>query len=310
MTMINPILGNPSIDKIHLKSFDYHLAVRTKFNQRPEIDMNGQLTRLKQFYNSEICNITVEPDKQGKDCVKVYFNPNKVEPNQVLKECRQVGIDFPMLDSQVIRADIERHQQLKQSLYSYHTILNQSASGRSLKTINNQSFRIGTAAIQIEIYDKSVQAKLTEPNIVRIESRYMKPNYLQKSGITTLESLLNADESKLMQLYIKPKDMYLGNLVKLQGNKSIEQAGNYIALLKKLYETSSRPATTWIMRVLAGNNGQVGTDQMLDLVKASDISKQKKYNVRQQVLKLAAEIDIPHRGSMVTEILSYFSLAS
>ena len=48
----------------------------------------------------------------------------------------------------------------------------------------------------------------------------MKPNYLQKSGIYNLESLLNADTSKLMQLYVKPKDMYLGNLEKLQGNKA------------------------------------------------------------------------------------------
>jgi len=306
--LINPILGSPTIDKIHLKSFDYKMAVSTKFNQRPEIDMNGQMTRLKQFYNSEICNITVEPDKQGKDCIKVFFNPNKVEPNQVLNECRQVGVDFPILESQVIRADIERHQQLRQSLYSYHTILNQSASGRNLKTTNNQSFRIGTAGMQIEIYDKSVQAKLIEPNIVRIESRYLKPNYLQKSGITTLETLLNADTSKLMQLYIKPKDMYLSNLVKLEGNQAIEQVGNYIALLEKLFEDkNSRPATTWLMRI---NIEQVGIDQVLEMVKAANIQKEKRYSVKKQVLKLASEIDIPHRESMVKEILSYFSLAS
>jgi hypothetical protein len=305
--LINPIIGSPTIDKIHLKSFDYKMADSTKFNQRPEIDMNGQMTRLKQFYNSEICNITVEPDKQGKDCIKVFFNPNKVEPYQVLKECRQVGIDFPILESQVIRADIERHQQLRQSLYSYHTILNQSASGRNLKTTNNQSFRIGTVGMQIEIYDKSVQAKLIDPNIVRIESRYLKPNYLQKSGITTLESLLNADTSKLMELYIKPKDMYLGNLVKLEGNQAIEQVGNYISLLEQLHQTSSRPGTTWLMRI---NIEQVGIDQVLEMVKSADIPKQKKYNLKKQVLKLASEIDIPHRESMVKEILSYFRLAS
>lgn len=305
--LISPILSSPTIDKIHLKSFDYKIAVTNKFNQRPEIDMNGQLTRLKQFYNSEVCNITVEPDRQGKDCLKVFFNPNKVEPNQVLNECRQVGIDFPILESQVIRADIERHQQLRQSLYSYHSILNQSVSGRNLKTINNQSFRIGTGGIQIEIYDKSVQAKLSEPNIIRIETRYLKPNYLQKQDITTLESLLKSDTSKLMKLYIKPKDMYFGNLEKLQGNKAVEQVGNYIILLERLFQTNSRPGTTWLMRI---NIEQIGIDRVLEMVKAADIPKQKRYELRKKVLKLSSEIDIPHRESMVKEILSYFNLAS
>jgi len=305
--LISPILSSPTIDKIHLKSFDYSMKGNHRLRGAISLDEQGITEREKYYFNSPTINITVEPDRQGKDCLKVFFNPNKIDPNQVLKECRQTGIDFSILESQVIRADIERHQQLRQSLYSYHTILNQSASGRNLKTTNNQSFRIGTAGIQIEIYDKSVQAKLIEPNIVRIESRYLKPNYLQKSGITTLETLLNADTSKLMQLYIKPKDMYLGNLVKLQGNQAIEQVGNYISLLEQLHQTSSRPGTTWLMRI---NIEQVGIDQVLEMVKSADIPKQKKYNLKKQVLKLASEIDIPHRESMVKEILSYFSLAS
>ena len=58
------------------------------------------------------------------------------------------------------------------------------------------------------------------------------------------------------------------------------------------------------------NIEQVGIDQVLEMVKSADIPKQKKYNLKKQVLKLASEIDIPHRESMVKEILSYFSLAS
>jgi hypothetical protein len=271
------------------------------------IDEQGRTTREKLYYNSQTINVTVEPDRQGKDCLKVYFNPNKIEQEQVLQECRQVGIDFPILESQVIRADIERHQQLNQSLISYHSIFNQAVSGRTLKTTNNQSFRVGTGTIQIEIYDKSIQAKLKEPNIVRIESRYLKPNYLQKQGIYNLESLLNADTSKLMQLYIRPKDMYLSNLSKLQGNKAVEQVGDYIRLLEQLHETSNRFTSDFLQSICLNT---LGIEQVLNIIRSANIPTRKKSKAKQYVLKQVPKISIPQQADKVKEILSYFNLAS
>ena len=305
--LISPILDRPTIDKIHLKSFDFNMKTSNILRANITVDEQGRTEREKYYFNSPTMNITVEPDRQGKDCLKVFFNPNKTDQDQVLKDCRQAGIDFHILESQVIRADIERHQQLQQSLYSYHPIFNQATSGRTLKTTNNQSFRVGTGSLQIEIYDKSLQAKLIDPNIIRIESRYLKPNYLQKEGIYTLESLLNADTSKLMQLYNRPKDMYLSNLEKLQGNKEIEQVGNYITLLEQLHQTDSRPGTTWLMII---NLELIGIDKALDMVKSANLPKEKRYNVRKQVLKVASKMNLPQQESRVREILSYFNLAS
>lgn len=305
--LISPILDRPTLDKIHLKSFDFKVKTSNILRGNISLDEQGRTEREKYYFNSPTVNITVEPDKQGKDCLKVFFNPNKTDQDQVLKDCRQAGIDFPILESQVIRADIERHQQLNQSLYSYHSIFHQAASGRTLKTTNNQSFRVGTGSLQIEIYDKSLQAKLIDPNIIRIESRYLKPNYLQKEGIYTLESLLNSDTSKLMQLYNRPKDMYLSNLEKLQGNKEIEQVGNYITLLEQLHQTDSRPGTTWLMII---NLELIGIDKALDMVKSANLPKEKRYNVRKQVLKVASKMNLPQQESRVREILSYFNLAS
>lgn len=305
--LISPILNVPTIDKIHLKSFDFNMKISNILRANISLDEQGRTEREKYYFNSSTINLTVEPDRQGKECLKVFFNPNKIEPNQVLLECRQAGIDFPILESQVIRADIERHQQLNQSLYSYHSILDQSTSGRNLKTKNNQTFRIGTRSLQIEIYDKSIEAKISEPNIIRIESRYMKPNYLQKSGIYNLESLLNADTSKLMQLYVKPKDMYLGNLEKLQGNKAVEQEGNYIRLLEQLFQTNSRPGTTWLMII---NLESIGMDNVLDMIKSAKIKKEQRYDLRKKILKLGSQMNLPQQESRVKEILSYFNLAS
>ena len=305
--LISPILSSPTIDKIHLKSFDFKVKTSNILRGNISLDEQGRTEREKYYFNSPTINVTVEPDRQGKDCLKVFFNPNKTDQDQVLKDCRQAGIDFCILESQVIRADIERHQQLNQSLYSYHSIFHQATSGRTLKTTNNQSFRVGTGSLQIEIYDKSLQAKLIDPNIIRIESRYLKPNYLQKEGIYTLESLLNADTSKLMQLYIRPKDMYLSNLAKLQGNKAVEQVGDYIRLLEQLHRTSSRPITTFMNK---GFLMTLGLETVLMIIQSADIPKQKRYNDRKQVLKVASEISIPEQGNKVREILSYFNLAS
>ena len=307
MMLISPILSSPTIDKIHLKSFDFKMKTSNILRGSISLDEQGRTEREKYYFNSPTINVTVEPDRQGKDCLKVFFNPNKIEQEQVILECRQAGIDFPILESQVIRADIERHQQLNQSLYSYHSIFHQAASGRTLKTTNNQSFRIGTGTMQIEIYDKSLQAKLSEPNIIRIESRYLKPNYLQKSGIYNLESLLNADTSKLMQLYSKPKNMYLGNLEKLQGNKTVEQVGDYIRLLEHLHQTSNRPTTDFLQSICLDT---IGIEQVLNIIQSADIPKRKRYNAKQYVLKQIPKLSIPQQADKVREILSYFNLAS
>ena len=305
--IISPILDRPTIDKIHLKSMDFRVKQSNILRGNISIDEQGRTTREKLYYNSQTINVTVEPDRQGKDCLKVYFNPNKIEQEQVLQECRQIGIDFTILESQVIRTDIERHQQLNQSLISYHSIFNQALSGRTLKTTNNQSFRVGTGTIQIEIYDKSIQAKLKEPNIVRIESRYLKPNYLQKQGIYTLESLLNADTSKLMQLYIRPKDMYLSNLSKLQGNQAVEQVGDYIRLLEQLHETSNRFTSDFLQSICLNT---LGIEQVLNIIRSANIPTRKKSKAKQYVLKQVPKISIPQQADKVKEILSYFNLAS
>jgi hypothetical protein len=101
--------------------------------------------------------------------------------------------------------------------------------------------------------------------------------------------------------------MYLSNLAKLQGNREIEQVGNYIRLLEQLHQTSSRPATDWLMMI---NLESLGIDKVLDMVKSANIKKEKRYNDRKQVLKVASKLNMPQRSDMVREILSYFNLAS
>ena len=75
--LISPILSSPTIDKIHLKSFDFKVKISNILRANISIDEQGRTEREKYYFNSPTINVTVEPDRQGKDCLKVYFNPNK-----------------------------------------------------------------------------------------------------------------------------------------------------------------------------------------------------------------------------------------
>jgi hypothetical protein len=249
--------------------------------------------------------MTVGNDKQGREGLKLSFNTNKVDIEQVDKECRDVGILFSMLDSKLIRTDIERHQQLQHNLLAYHSILSQSKTGQNRRAIYDSSFRVGTGALQIELYDKSLQAKLDVPNIVRTEVRYLKSKYLNREGLYSLQDLLSTDICKLMTLYNRGKDMYLGKLDSLQNRKVTVDIGSNIKLFEQLHRTSSRPLTTFLQLV---GMRQVSIDDLLLIIQSADIPKQKRYSARKHILKLSEEILTEENSiDMVKELLTYFA---
>ena len=76
--LISPILSSPTIDKIHLKSFDFKVKTSNILRGSISVDEQGRTEREKYYFNSPTINVTVEPDRQGKDCLKVFFNPNSI----------------------------------------------------------------------------------------------------------------------------------------------------------------------------------------------------------------------------------------
>ena len=101
--------------------------------------------------------------------------------------------------------------------------------------------------------------------------------------------------------------MYLSNLEKLQGNRAVEQVGNYIKILERLHQTSNRPVSDFLQLIGLEN---IGIEQVLLIIQSADIPKQKRYNAKQYILKQADKICLPEQSDRVNEILSYFSLAS
>ena len=303
--VFSPTLSYPTIDKIELITDNFYLNSDNHFRQLPEY-YRGEKIRERSIYNSAICNMTVKPDFHDVPTLKLSFNPNKNEVEQVLRECRQVGIDFPILESKLVRVDVERHQQLQFGLRGYHSILEQSKSGKHIDAIVKDSFRIGSLSNGIQFYDKSAQLKLDIPKIVRVETQIKGMEYLKKNGLTTLETLLNADVKQLMKLYNQPKVLYLSNLEKLDGNKSVD-FGNYVRQLEELHRTSNRFFTTFLSQMVISLKS---IEDIFSIIDCSSLPHNKKTNCRNYVRKLSIGISTPDRQGMVKELLSYFKLSA
>jgi hypothetical protein len=250
--------------------------------------------------------MTIKPDFHNVPTLKLSFNPNKNEIEQVQKECRRVGIDFPILESKLVRVDIERHQQLQFGLKGYHSILEQSKSGKQIEAITEDSFRIGSASNGIQFYDKSAQLKLETPKIIRAETQIKGMEYLRKNGITTMETLLNADVKQLMKLYNQPKVLYLRNLEKMQGSSSID-IGNHVKHLEQLHKTSNRFFTTFLSQIAISS---ITIEDIFSIIDCSSLPRQQKTNARNHVRKLSIGISTPDRKGMIKELLSYFKLSA
>jgi hypothetical protein len=284
---------------------NFYLSQDNYFRNLPEY-FRGEKIREKSIYNSEICNMTIKPDFHNVPTLKLSFNPNKNEIEQVQKECRRVGIDFPILESKLVRVDIERHQQLQFGLKGYHSILEQSKSGKQIEAITEDSFRIGSASNGIQFYDKSAQLKLETPKIIRAETQIKGMEYLRKNGITTMETLLNADVKQLMKLYNQPKVLYLRNLEKMQGSSSID-IGNHVKHLEQLHKTSNRFFTTFLSQIAISS---ITIEDIFSIIDCSSLPRQQKTNARNHVRKLSIGISTPDRKGMIKELLSYFKLSA
>ena len=303
--VFSPVLSYPTVDKIELITDNFYLNSDNYFRNLPEY-FRGEKIREKSIYNSEICNMTIKPDFHNVPTLKLSFNPNKNEIEQVVKECRKVGIDFPILESKLVRVDIERHQQLHFGLKGYHSILEQSKSGKQIEAITEDSFRVGSASNGIQFYDKSAQFKLDIPRIVRAETQIKGMEYLRKNGITTMETLLNADVKQLMKLYNQPKVLYLRNLEKMQGSSSID-IGNHVKHLEQLHKTSNRFFTTFLSQIAISS---ITIEDIFSIIDCSSLPRQQKTNARNHVRKLSIGISTPDRKGLIKELLSYFKLSA
>jgi hypothetical protein len=111
----------------------------------------------------------------------------------------------------------------------------------------------------------------------------------------------------LMQLYIKPYQLYLSNLNRIDGNHDADKIGQDVQLLESLFKTCNRAMQTFIN---VKGIESAGLDYLLQIVQAADIPKQKRYNAKKYLLSLSDRLHIGMQTDMVHELLSYFGAAA
>lgn len=293
-TQIQP----PTIDKIVVQTYDFKLTDTDSFDFKTTL-RQGVIINEKKVLNVPGLNIDIEPDRQGDNKLMLKFNPNNTDLAYIETICRDVGLRFDIAACQVIRTDIERHKQLKHNLSAYHNIINASAYSRASNVKIKETIRIGINTGQIEFYDKSKESKLKTPRIIRCEARYLKAKALQAVGVTDYKSLMDAN---IMHLYISAKTKLLPKLDSIPTDSHI---ADLVSQLESCFENHPRPMDRFL--ALVGIQS-VGIHTIKQVIDSAAIPKQKRYNAKKHLDKIAAE-SIPgaYNETLIQEIQSFFA---
>lgn len=292
-------MQHPTIDKVHLKTSDYAMS-NSSLQWVTDTRQQGDYVAVKRFLNLPGLSIETKPDKQGYESAWLQFNPNLITTKQVESYCNQAGIRLNIWDAQVIRADYERTARLSYPLQTYHSIIRAAAKQGITVSVYRDTITAGTRAGQVSFYDKSKQAGLAMPGMIRAEVRYLKPALIRQAGIFTLQHLMQASSF----------DMYRAGGVKFLPKLSLVPAetndiARGIELLQRCYETSTRPLSTFL--ALVGIQ-QTGIDTLQKIISAAGITKQQRYAARQQLSKIAGQfVTGGCNPDMKAELLQYFA---
>lgn len=295
---IQPTIQQPTIDKVVIQTYDFRLSSSDRFDFKTTT-RQGIVISEKQCLNLPGVNIDVQRDRQGDKKLMIGFNPNNTPLSYVQSVCLDAGLNFDMLQGQVIRTDVERHKQLRYPLNSYHRIIHAASNPRATIKQYKDTLSIGIGTGQIQFYDKSKESKIDIPRIVRCEVRYLKPKMLQMQGVTTFKTLLQADR---MQLYISGGTKFLP---KLQTIPTGTQIAHLVQLLETCYDEHHRPLTHFLS--IVGLEAH-GIDTIREVINAASLQKQKRYEAHRMIDRIAGDA-IPggYTGSLIDEIKDYFA---
>lgn len=297
---MNTTITPPTIDKLCLKYTDFRIQDYSKFTRHDTYDPQYGTSITKHYHNVPGFTLEARHDKQGTYSLFTTYNPNKAHTTHE-KLLAGVGVGLNYTDGGVLRLDVCRDKQLSQNIRMYFPLFESAMGGRTTPARYEHSIRTGNRQGQLCFYDKSIEAKLPTPGICRLEVRYLKPGSIRKHGINTVSDLIQAD---LMQLYTTGGRLYLPNLSKLE--ISHETLSRAAIQLEFLYGNDPRPLDTFFaMGVLR----ELGVDGALEVIRITDITKQKKYNARRRVLALSKKIATLVSGShpLRDEIQQYFA---
>lgn len=308
-----------TIDKIILKSKDFSFNPKTgsdngflwQWNNSGAM-FNGVINEGEKRYwlNDYEFNLDVSNDRQGIESLKINFNPNRIDILRLQGLLTNSGLGVNLMNAKVLRSDFERTIKLNYSQMAYHPLLkgmklNESIRERTEGNINNKSLYLGTTARQLCCYDKSIEqsrkGNILESNLVRIETRLLKPKENLKYGINTLKQLLQYD---INELYVASLGAII-NPLKLSDDVIIQLSDNY-SKYESMIEQFGTKGNKYFWHNLGLEN--IGLDVANLYASSLNLTRQQKYYIKKQNRNMAKLMNKPDE-SMVFELMKYFKIA-
>jgi len=292
----------PAIDMIHLATSEYKLLPGCILMKSTTCNPVSGAETIKRYHNETGLGIEVCRDRQGDNTCFIRYNPNKA-PGTIEALCKAAGVLVDAAGGRVQRLDIARDRVLSTGVTAYHPVIRAAAGGRVVVHQYASSITVKNGSGQVCLYDKTNEAKLTIPGVIRLEVRLFKSANISKHGIRTYADLRDAD---LLYLYQVGGNKYLPKLSSTGVDAEI--IGRGAMQLKHLYETgNSRPLNTFLCA--SGLLSIGGVDAVLQVIDAAGLPRRKRYNARQYVLSISGGIQV-ETGYLRDEILSYFTTAA
>lgn len=288
----------PALDKLWLFTPDFDFDPK-QITCQPAKIVSGEVHGMDTYYhNGELWNLDIK-HVNGTPHLKVAYNPANVLHGQVMKSLNDIGIRFNDETARIARFDVQRTATMKHDISAYRHAFVSAAYSRLNLVTHKTTYTVHNKQVECQLYDKSIESRLNEPNRCRLEVRYKRSSLCSKLGITTFADLKSADLYNLYLLGIEKTLPYLHNLEAERVNKVATMQQE----LNNLHQSGTYGALTTLLKRHGFNS--IGADMLMQIIQGAEMDKKKKYRMRQEVRRLEADFILPPQADVIADLLKF-----
>jgi hypothetical protein len=288
----------PALDKLWLFTPDFDFDPK-QITCQPAKIVSGEVHGMDTYYhNGELWNLDIK-HVNGTPNLKVAYNPANVTHTEVMKGLGDKGIKFNPETARIARFDVQRTATMRHDISAYRHAFVSAAYSRLNLVTHKTTYTVHNKQVECQLYDKSIESRLNEPNRCRLEVRYKRSSLCSKLGITTFADLKSADLYNLYLLGIEKTLPYLHNLEAERVNKVATMQQE----LNNLHQSGTYGALTTLLKRHGFNS--IGADMLMQIIQGAEMDKKKKYRMRQEVRRLEADFILPPQADVIADLLKF-----
>lgn len=287
-----------ALDKLWLFTPEFDFDPK-QITCQPAKIVSGEVQGMDTYYhNGELWNLDIK-HVNGTPQLKVAYNPANVTHTEVMKGLNDIGIKFNHETARIARFDVQRTATMRHDISAYKHAFFSASYSRFNQVAYQTTYNVRNKQVECELYDKSKESNLREPNKCRLEVRYKKASLCSKLSITTFADLRGADLHSLYVLGIEKTLPYLHNLEAERVNRVATMQQE----LNQLHQSGTYGALTTLLKRHGFNS--IGADMLMQIIQGAEMDKKKKYRMRQEVRRLEAEFVLPPQADVIADLLKF-----